>query len=173
MSMRDVQPVIVTGLMPEVRRRGTAMLRSLRPGDLALPTACGEWSVHDVALHILGGLLANVSRRRDGHAGNFDAFRPAAVSPDPYRSLVATLDAWNETWVLAGRRISASLVADLIDLAGEHLETFFAGIDLMAMGDSIGWAGPRAGVAGCRAGIHRDLDAFRANPGGGRAAAGG
>lgn len=142
MDLGDVQPVIVTDLLPEVRRRGTALLRELTPDELSRPTVCGDWTVHDVAAHILGGLVANVSRRRDGHPGNFDAFRPSDAPDDPEAALVATLNEWNDGWVIAGRRISGPLLADLIDLAGTRLEAHFAGIDLMATGDAIGWAGP-------------------------------
>lgn len=139
MDVGDVRPVIVTDLMPEVRRRGTALLRELTSGEFGRPTVCGDWTVHDVAVHILGGLVANVSRRRDGHPGNFDVYRPDDA---PDASLIETLNAWNEGWVMAGRRISGPLVADLIDLVGSQLEDYFAGLDLMATGDAIGWAGP-------------------------------
>lgn len=124
------------------------MLRGLSDDDWIRPTACIGWSVHDVALHIAGGLLANVSRRRDGHLGNFLDYAPDDPGPGGEERLIRTLNAWNEGWVLAARRISPALTIDLIDLAGAGMEAYFRTLDMDAMGDSIGWAGPEPAPVG-------------------------
>ena len=52
-------------LVPRLRSELAALLTSLTGGDWAQPTSCPGWSVHDVAAHLLGVELANVSARRD------------------------------------------------------------------------------------------------------------
>lgn len=142
--MQDVspEPVRVLHLFPELRQGLLTLLRSLDDRDWRRATACAGWSVHDVALHIAGGLLANVSRRRDAHAGNFSGFSPGDRSLDDDQRFIRTLNAWNETWVLAARRISPSLTIGIIDMAGAALEDYFRTLDLNALGDAVGWAGP-------------------------------
>jgi uncharacterized protein (TIGR03083 family) len=52
-------------LLSRLRGELTALLASLPDGDWALPTPCPGWSVHDLAAHLLGAELGNVSVRRD------------------------------------------------------------------------------------------------------------
>ena len=52
-------------LLPRLRSELAALLTSLTDGDWAQPTSCPGWSVHDVAAHLLGVELGNVSVRRD------------------------------------------------------------------------------------------------------------
>jgi hypothetical protein len=142
MKIRPTDPIIVTDLYPDMRRTGVAMLRSLEDEAWRSPTVCGDWSVHDVALHILGGLQANLSRRRDGHAGNFGEFTPEFEDMNDDRRLVATLNAWNEAWVRAARRVSPVLTTDLINGAGRRFEEYIRQLDVMEIGDAVAWAGP-------------------------------
>ena len=52
-------------MVPRLRGELAALLASLPTGDWARPTACPGWSVHDLAAHLLGVELGNVSVRRD------------------------------------------------------------------------------------------------------------
>jgi len=52
-------------LVPRLRAELAALLTSLTGDDWVQPTACPGWSVHDIALHLLGVELGNVSVRRD------------------------------------------------------------------------------------------------------------
>ncbi|HEV2073661.1 MAG TPA: maleylpyruvate isomerase N-terminal domain-containing protein [Thermomicrobiales bacterium] len=142
MNQSAMPPVDVMDLFPEVREGGVRILQSLSEQEWRLPTACAGWSVHDVALHIGGGLLANVSRRRDQHVGNFREFEPPNnATLDEHERLIHTLNGWNEMWVLAGRRISPALLIEIIDSAGCQLEEYFRRLDFRVLGDPVGWAG--------------------------------
>lgn len=132
----------VNQLFQETCKSGVEMLRSLVAEEWFNPTACSGWNVHDVALHIAGGLLANISRRRDAHPGNFQAFAPVETGVKAADAFGATLNAWNEAWVVAARRISPPVLIELIDMAGRDLEQYFRTLDLSAIGDAVGWAGP-------------------------------
>jgi uncharacterized protein (TIGR03083 family) len=138
-------PVHVMELYPEVREGGVRLLQSLQDWEWRLPTVCPGWDVHDVTSHIAGGLLANVSRRRDRHAGNFHDFEPRDNARlDEHERLIYTLNGWNEAWVLAGRRISPPLLIEIIDSAGRQLEEYFTTLNLAVLGDPVGWAGPES-----------------------------
>jgi uncharacterized protein (TIGR03083 family) len=52
-------------LVPRLGAELAALLTGLTGSDWGRPTACPGWSVHDVAAHLLGVELGNVSVRRD------------------------------------------------------------------------------------------------------------
>jgi uncharacterized protein (TIGR03083 family) len=103
-------------LVPRLRALLAALLASLPDDDWARPTACPGWDVHAVAAHLLGVELGNVSIRRDGWG-----LGPAqGEDPD------AWLNAFNQQWVDAARRISPALVTELLNLAGLRFEEHLA-----------------------------------------------
>jgi uncharacterized protein (TIGR03083 family) len=142
MTMSTGEPVLVLDRFAEVRERLIALLRGLTDEHWAMPTVCAGWTVHDVALHLLGVNVSNVSRRRDGFGGNFAAFVPPGGDLADERTLATTLNAWNETWVLATRRISPRMLPDLLDATARQLEAYLETLDLFATGDAVSWAGP-------------------------------
>ncbi len=119
-------------LLPELRAGLVELLRGLGPPDWSRPTDCPGWTVADVAAHLLGVELANVSRRRDDHR----------IDPPPGADLPRWLDAFNESWVSAARRLSPRVLADLLDAAGAWFEAHVSGLDLDASGPPVWWAGP-------------------------------
>lgn len=122
--------VDVTGLLPGLRAELVALLGSLSAAEWSLATACPGWSVHDVAAHLLGVDVGNVSLRRDRWA----------EGPGPGESLDAWLDAFNQRWVEAARRISPPLLTELIDVAGRRFEEHIATLDPQAPGGPVEWA---------------------------------
>jgi uncharacterized protein (TIGR03083 family) len=117
-------------LVPRLRAELTALLASLPGGDWARPTACPVWSVHNLAAHLLGVELGNVSVRRD-HWG---------LGPGHGEDLDAWLNRFNQHWVDAAQRISPALLTELIDLAGRRFEEHLATLDLDAVGGPVQWA---------------------------------
>ena len=83
-------------LMPRLRSELAALLTSLTGGDWAQPTSCPGWSVHDVAAHLLGVELGNVSVRRD-------RWRPHRPGPGDRGARAASL-----TWQ-GGRELADAL----------------------------------------------------------------
>src|SRR5918911_290122 len=118
---RSADPIAVLDLFPELRRGLLALLTALSARQWQLPTACPGWSVKDVALHLLGGDLANLSRRRDGLDDAVAAYAPAGLDWSDPRAFVAVLDGWNEDWVVAARRLSPRVVCELLAVTGESL----------------------------------------------------
>ncbi len=136
--LQPVGPVLVNDLFPEERQALLDMLRSLPASRWQAPTVCPGWSVKDIAQHLLGDDIGTLSRERDNYA------LPSSKRLDnaDWSHLVLYLNGLNEEWVSATRRISPSLLCELLELMGRLLHQHFSSLDLMAMGGSVSWAGP-------------------------------
>ena len=132
-TLRDLQPILTGHLFGPVRRELLSLLNGLDEQEWGRPTAAGKWNVKDVALHILGGDVGNLSRRRD-------AFSLKADLSD-FGKLVAFINEINASWVAAGQRMSTRVLLDLLDHAGRQMDEYFAGLDPFLMGEAVDWAG--------------------------------
>lgn len=133
--MSELRPVLVADLFPELREHLLQLLRGLQPAEWELPTSARLWNVKDIALHLLGGDLGILSRKRDG-------FTPSGVSIAGWEDLVAFINQLNHTWLQATRRLSTRILCDLLAFTGPQVEAYFAALDPFAMGDEVSWAGP-------------------------------
>ena len=61
-----VGPVDLLHLFPGLHAELMSLLRSLRPGDWRLATACALWSVKDIVAHLLDTCLRRLSFGQDG-----------------------------------------------------------------------------------------------------------
>jgi uncharacterized protein (TIGR03083 family) len=138
MNLQPPEPLRVSHLFREIRRALSQVLQDLTAEQWERPTVCPGWSVRDVALHLLGIDVANLSRRRDGFAYHPDAFPgdPAAFD------LVAFVNYINEEWVQATRRLSPRVVCTLLAFVGEEMDDYFTHLDGDAVGEAVSWAGP-------------------------------
>jgi len=127
-------PVLTAELFPGLLAELLDLLRALSPNDWDMPTVCEGWSVKDVALHLLGGEIGNLSKRRDDHT--------VGGTAKTWDELVEYLSHWNETWVDAARRISPRLLIDLLELSGGQMADYFAALDPFEKGSAVTWAGP-------------------------------
>ena len=132
--MKTPEPVIVTTLFPEIHGELITLLKSLSESDWQKPTVCPNWSVKDVALHLLGGEIGNLSRRRDGNVSK--------ASINDWSELVTFINDWNQSWVSAANRISPPLLIDLLELVGSQMCRYFQELDPFAMGGAVSWVGP-------------------------------
>lgn len=140
--MQPLTPVLTVGLFPEIRYRLVGLLAGLSATQWSAPTVCPGWSVKDVALHLLGVNVANISRRRDGLRDALAAFVPPAADLSDPTTFVETIANWNEVWVVATRRLSPRLLCELLTMTGETVEAVYRDLDLLAQGDTVSWAGP-------------------------------
>jgi hypothetical protein len=95
--------------------------------------------VHDVALHLLWGDISNLSRRRDGYFG-----RPHDIpgNLDDLDTLIAFVNQLNDNWIRGARRMSPRLLQTMLRVTGEEWVAYVQTVDIEAMGDGVGWAGP-------------------------------
>lgn len=140
--MASSEPIAVVELFPDLRRRLLDLLADLPDESWRLPTICAGWSVKDVALHLLGGDVANLSRRRDGLGSALAAYAPAGADLSDHGALVAAIDTWNTSWVVATRRMSSRLLRELLAMTGDALDAYYRGLDLLAIGEPVSWVGP-------------------------------
>jgi uncharacterized protein (TIGR03083 family) len=132
--LQPPEPTIVVALFPEILTELIGLLSGLSPEEWKKPTVCPGWSVKDVALHLLGGEIGNLSRRRDDHA--------LGASITGWEELVTFVNDWNQSWVQATQRISPRLLIDLFEFTGIQLCDYFRSLDPYALGGSVSWAGP-------------------------------
>lgn len=132
--MQKPQPIMVSHLFPELLQHLLELLSSLSPVDWDRPTACSPWSVKDVALHLLGGDVGILSRKRDD-------FTPSA-DIQGWDDLVALINHLNLTWVEATRRMSPRLLGDLLRFTGDQVCAYFESLDPDAMNGPVDWVSP-------------------------------
>lgn len=120
-------------LIAETRVELLRVLRGLDDAQWQLPTACEGWSVKDVALHLLGDDFGLLSNLRDGD-GQYHKV-------ETWDDLVAFIDAQNDGWVRASRRISRRLLIDLLQFTGPQVVAALEALDPDDMAGPIGWAG--------------------------------
>lgn len=111
-----------------------ALLEGLTPEEWQMPAIAGGWTVHDVALHLLGDDAGILSSKRDGYRQGFRQF-------DNWQELVDFINESNAKWVEGTRRISPRLLCQLLRLTGEEANRLFASLDLFATGGAVDWAG--------------------------------
>jgi uncharacterized protein (TIGR03083 family) len=133
-ALSEPKPVIVVDLFPEILDHLLGLLSSLREEQWNLPTVCTGWSVKDVALHLLGVEIGNISWRRDRHH--------LGGSIEDWDELVTFLNRWNQEWVEVARRTSAPLLIELLGFVGQKASEHFRSLDPLELGGAVSWAGP-------------------------------
>ena len=128
------KPVLVIDLFPETLDYLLRLLSSLGEKEWNEPTICTGWSVKDVALHLLGVEIGNLSSRRDRHH--------LGRRLDDWDQLVDYLNRWNQEWVEVAHRISAPLLVELLGFVGGKANEFFRSLDPFELGGAVSWAGP-------------------------------
>jgi uncharacterized protein (TIGR03083 family) len=133
-GLKNPEPILIADLFPEILEGLLALLSDLGPDDWSQPTVCWGWSAKDVALHLLGIEIGNLSYRRDG----FDY----GVPVEGWEALVGSVNNSNQSWVEAARRISPELLIDLLRHIGSQTGTYFQSLDPFALGGGVSWVGP-------------------------------
>jgi hypothetical protein len=92
-----------------------------------------------VALHLLWVDISNLSRRRDEYFGR-PQDNPGDL--DDLDTLIAFVNQLNDNWITGARRMSPRLLQTLLRVTGEEWAAYVQTVDIKAMGDGVGWAGP-------------------------------
>jgi uncharacterized protein (TIGR03083 family) len=130
--LRAPDPILVLDLFPSERRELLGLLDALPPDAWSLPSMAGDWTVKDIAAHLVGADLGRLSRQRDGHRESRDADE----------ALKTYIDRRNAEWVTSMRRISPRVIRSLLAFGGNESQGFFATEDPFALGSTVSWAGP-------------------------------
>lgn len=117
-GLTPVERIETLELFPPLSRELLAVLRSLQTEDWSRPTVCGDWTVKDVAAHLLGGNLGRLWNRSK-------TSRPADASQPGFDELVVLINQGNEEWVQAAGRISPEILVEFLELTDAHLYEYF------------------------------------------------
>ncbi len=135
-SLKSPEPVLTVDLLPSLQAGLVELLTELRESDWQQPIQNSTWTVRDVALHLLGGEIGNLSRRRDGYT------LPVTRPIHSWNDSVAFVNELNDNWLIGARRISPRLLCDLLAFIAPQLVAYFKSLDLLAIGSPVSWAGP-------------------------------
>lgn len=137
-ELKPAPPLSVVGLFEPDREALIALLSALAPSQWSMSTVCSGWDVRDVALHMLGGDIASISGHRDAVWG---------LQPRQGESMGVFINRINQEWVESARRLSPSLLIELLQVTGPPLFNYFQTVDPLATGGVVSWAG--VGPAPC------------------------
>jgi uncharacterized protein (TIGR03083 family) len=101
-----------------------SLLRGLGESDWSRPTLARQWTVKDIAAHLLDTDLRRLSSQRDGYSPP----PPNQVSAGSYQDLVAFINRLNASWVEAAKRLSPRVLVDLLEWSGPRAAELFASL---------------------------------------------
>ena len=129
-------PIPTLHLFPKLDQLLLEFLRSLSPADWENRTIVPLWTIKDIAAHLLDGNLRTLSMSRDEYFGE---------KPDPiesYGDLVAYLNCLNADWVKAFKRVSPTVLIELLELTGSQYNTYLSTLNPYTPAIfSVAWAG--------------------------------
>jgi uncharacterized protein (TIGR03083 family) len=136
MTIKTGNMIDTVHLFPLLDAKLIHVLRTLTPEDWQRPTFATQWSVKDVAAHLLDGNLRTLAMLRDGYFGT------NAPAINSYRELVEYLNGLNAEWIVAMKRLSPASIIELLEHTGKQYNTFMKTLDpLKKAAFSVAWAG--------------------------------
>lgn len=132
--LQKPQPVLVADRFPRLLTALLDLLADLRDEEWQRRVH-GDWSVKDLAAHLLGDELNILSGQRDG-------YREQVGPLDTWNRLVEFINHRNAQWVEAMRRLSPRVIQELLLASGNQANAFFQSLDMHATGGPVDWAGP-------------------------------
>jgi uncharacterized protein (TIGR03083 family) len=135
MRLDEVPVVDVRGPLTAQRERLLGLLTALTAEQWSAVTVAPEWSVKDIALHLLDVDLSWLARDRDGDRTGL------IPMPPQHEEFVRALGRRNQQWVEGARGLSPALVTGLLRWSGEQLDGYLSQADLTRP-SSVYWAGP-------------------------------
>jgi len=138
--MNTPEPILCAHLLRSVDEELSQLLRSLTPGEWDLQTIAPAWKVRDVAAHLLDTALRKLSLVRDS------CFVEAANIRSS-EDLSALVNRLNREGVTVYRRVSPSVLIDLMQVACEQSAQFHESLDPFAPAAfAVSWAGEAASL---------------------------
>jgi uncharacterized protein (TIGR03083 family) len=129
-------PIQTLHLFPKLDENLIEVLRELTPEEWFKPTLARQWCVKDIAAHLLDGNIRTVAMLRDRHFGE----NPGDINT--YQDLVNYLNRLNADWVAAMKRVSPTVLIELLELTGKSYYEALASLDPFKPSlFSVAWAG--------------------------------
>ena len=129
-------PIPTLHLFPKLDAKLLELLKSLTSEEWNSKTLARQWTVKDIASHLLDGNIRTLSFSRDEFVGE----RPEKV--DSYQDLVDYLNRLNADWVKATKRVSPAVLIELLEITGKEYIAQLNKLDPFAPAIfSVAWAG--------------------------------
>lgn len=123
-------------LFPLLDKKLIDLLRGLSAEEWNKRTLAKQWTVKDIASHLLDGNLKVISQMRDGYFGD----PPGQI--DSYQDLVDYLNKLNADWVKASKRLSPVVLTELLEITGKEYYEQLSKLDLFKPAlYAVSWAG--------------------------------
>jgi uncharacterized protein (TIGR03083 family) len=119
--LSELPPVATAHLFPIIGEKLIELLVNLSPEDWTR-TAVKQWTVKDLAAHLLDSTLRRLSIGRDNYFG--EPFRGS--TPEELRAFLGGL---NHSWVDAARRLSPRVLCNFLTVSDDELSQYFASLD--------------------------------------------
>jgi hypothetical protein len=134
--MKKPPPIQIHNLIAELDQLLIEVLTNLTLEEWALPTIAPQWTIKDIAVHLLDGNLRTLSMLRDNYYGEI----PPAIHS--YQDMVAYLNQLNADWVKATKRLSPRVIIDLLKSSGKEYCDFLKTLNPEDKATfSVAWAG--------------------------------
>jgi len=131
----ELAPILTAHLFAQIERLLIELLSTLAPADWERPTLAPEWTVKDVAAHLLDTQLRKLSIGRDGHFSE----RPQLASP---ADLVWFIDRLNREGVTLHRRLSPAVLISLLKVTASESSEYHQSLDPFGRARfAVSWAG--------------------------------
>lgn len=129
-------PIVTLHLFPKLDQHLIALLKSLSHEEWNSRTLARQWTVKDIASHLLDGNIRTLSFSRDQYFGE----QPEGI--ESYQHLVDYLNQLNADWVKATKRVSPSVLIELLEITGQAYTEQLSKLDPFAPAVfSVAWAG--------------------------------
>ena len=116
-------PIQTAHLFPKLDTELIELLKSLTPEQWSNPTLARKWTVKDIASHLLDGNVRSLSILRDNYFGE----SPGVINS--YQDLVDFLNRLNADWVKATKRMSPSVLIELLEITGKEYSELISRLD--------------------------------------------
>jgi len=128
-------PIPVLHLFQPLEDKLIEVLGSLSDKEWNYPTVAKQWTVKDVAAHLLDGQIRVAAQAR-----NYFGDPPDAINS--YADIVSYLNRLNHDWVKAMKRVSPHTIIDLLQSTQKEFIGHYHSLDLMKPAMfSVAWAG--------------------------------
>ncbi|MES2795411.1 MAG: maleylpyruvate isomerase N-terminal domain-containing protein [Bacteroidota bacterium] len=129
-------PIQTLHLFPVLDQMLIGLLKSLTAEEWHAPTIAKLWTVKDIASHLLDGNLRALSYSRDNYFGE----KPTHIHS--YSDLVAYLNQLNASWTNATKRLSPTVLIELLEATGKQYSDHLQTLDPFGIAVfSVAWAG--------------------------------
>ena len=134
-ELGGIEPILCARVIREVDRHLIELLASLTSAEWELPTVAPEWSVRDVAAHLLDTALRKLS-------GGRDQCRVERVDIRTPQDVVVLVNRLNKEGVTVYRRLSPRVLTQLMEVACAQTAEFYESLDPFATAAiGVSWAG--------------------------------